>query len=62
MGLANKICSLFAKKVFYSFPNDKKGKHLYTGHIMNSEMLDQIESISKSENEQLNILIIAGSQ
>ena len=64
MGLANKITSRLATKVFYSFPNDKidNKKHFHVGHIMNPEMLDNISSISKEENENLNVLVIAGSQ
>ena len=62
MGLANKITSRLASKVFYSFPNEKGGKHIHSGPIVNPEMLDGIKSISKSENERLNVLVIAGSQ
>lgn len=62
MGLANKITSKLATKVFYSFPNEKWGKHIFSGPIMNPEMLDSIVSVSKEENEKLNVLVIAGSQ
>jgi len=81
MGLANKISSKLATKVFYSFPNNlntpsedktteenisvkkkKRSKHIYTGPIMNPMMLDSIRSVSKEENERLNIIVIAGSQ
>lgn len=44
-GLANKICSRLASKVFYTFPNTltenpKNIKHIYTGHILNPELLE----------------------
>jgi len=62
MGLANKITSKLATKVFYSFPTEKLGKHIHSGPIMNPEMLDSIQSVSKEENEKCNVLVIAGSQ
>jgi len=62
MGLANKIASIFASKVFYSFPNEKSGKHIHSGPIVNPSMLDSVKSLSKIENERLTILVIAGSQ
>lgn len=62
MWLANKITSIFAKQVFTSFPLSTKKKYIHSGHIMNPEMLDAVQSMSKDENEHLNILVIAGSQ
>jgi UDP-N-acetylglucosamine--N-acetylmuramyl-(pentapeptide) pyrophosphoryl-undecaprenol N-acetylglucosamine transferase len=66
MGLANKITSKLATKVFYSFANDKtaieNNKHIHCGAIVNPEMLDQVKSIEKTENERLTVLVIAGSQ
>jgi len=62
MGLANKITSKLASKVFYSFPNEKWWKHVHSGPIVNPEMLDSVKSISKQENERLSVLVIAGSQ
>ena len=90
MGLSNKICSKFATKVFYSFPNEKTGlpgdlseepserksifsflrrnktpkaqKHIYTGHILNPELLESITDTEIEENETLSVLVIAGSQ
>lgn len=65
MGLANKITSHLATKVFYSFPNqhtESGGKHIHSGHILNPEMLEKIDSIEKQENERLSVLVIAGSQ
>jgi len=62
MGLANKITSKLATKVFYSFPVEKASKHIFSWPIMNPEMLDSVKSVSKEENEKLNVLVIAGSQ
>lgn len=67
MGLANKICSQLATKVFYSFPNDKtrdesQKKHIYSGHIMSSELVWGIRNIIVKENQKLNVLVIGGSQ
>ncbi len=73
MGLANKISSVFATKIFYSFPNDKtafswtenKGKsnkHIHSGHILNSDLLDGIKDIKWGDNEKLTVLVIAWSQ
>lgn len=65
MGLANKITSRLATKVFYSFPNEKtsqEGKHIHSWHILNPKMLDKIDSVEKEENERLSVLVIAGSQ
>jgi len=62
MGLANKITSKFATKVFYSFPSEKFGKHIHCWPIVNPVMLDAVKSLSKSENERLTVLVIAWSQ
>ncbi len=66
MGLANKITSKLATKVFYSFSNentDKENKkHIHCWAIVNPEMLDSVKSIDKNENEKLTVLVIAGSQ
>jgi len=62
MGLANKITSKLATKVFTSFPISDKKKYIHSGHILNPEMLDNVNSLSKQENEKLNVLVIAGSQ
>ncbi len=64
MGLANSIASKFATKVFYSFPlsEQKSSKHIHTGHILNGELIDHVDSLSKEENERLCVLVIAGSQ
>jgi UDP-N-acetylglucosamine--N-acetylmuramyl-(pentapeptide) pyrophosphoryl-undecaprenol N-acetylglucosamine transferase len=62
MGLANKITSKLASKVFYTFPNEKGRKHIHCGPIVNPVMLDTVKSLTKSENERLTVLVIAGSQ
>lgn len=62
MGLANKITSRFATKVFYTFPNEKTGKHIHSGPIVNPVMLDGVKSLTKWENERLTVLVIAWSQ
>ena len=68
--VANKIISIIATKVFYSFENNltKKdsekplAKHIHVGQIMNPELLDFITSLEIKENEKLELLVIAGSQ
>jgi len=62
MWLANRITSRFATKVFYSFPNEKGGKHIHSGPIVNPVMLDTVKSLTKWENARLTVLVIAGSQ
>ncbi len=64
MGLANRIASRFATKVFYSFPSEKIDgkKYIESGHILNGELIDHVRSLSKEENEKLTVLVIAGSQ
>ena len=66
-GLANKICSRLASKVFYSFPNEltqnpENTKHIYSGHILNPELLESVSENTISENEKLSVLVIAWSQ
>lgn len=62
--LANKIISKLATKVFYTFPNPKinEKKYVLSGQILNPELLDGVENITIEENEQLNVMVIAGSQ
>ena len=66
MGLANKITSKLATKVFYSFANEKTAiednKHIHCWAIVNPEMLDEVKSVDKTENERLTVLVIAWSQ
>lgn len=62
--LSNKFISKFATKIFYSFPHPliDGQKHILSGQILNPELIDNIESIEKEENETLHILVIAWSQ
>lgn len=70
--MANKLIAKVATKVFYSFPNDRTRanelkengpqKHIHVGQILNPELLDYIESVDVIENENLEIMVIAGSQ
>lgn len=62
--ISNKFISKFATKVFYTFPNEQIDgeKNIVSGQILNPELIDEIESIEKEENEKLKILVIAGSQ
>jgi len=70
-GVANRLISKMATKVFYSFENEKtltqvdmweKAKHICVGQILNPELLDYITSLEVKENEKLEVLVIAGSQ
>ncbi|MDQ7008856.1 MAG: UDP-N-acetylglucosamine--N-acetylmuramyl-(pentapeptide) pyrophosphoryl-undecaprenol N-acetylglucosamine transferase [Candidatus Gracilibacteria bacterium] len=61
MGLANKVISKIATKVFTSFP--KEGvKIITTGQILNPELLDGLNNLELKENKKLKVLVIAGSQ
>lgn len=64
-GLANKIISKFASKVFYTFPNEKIDwqKHILVWQILNPKLLENIDTKWElEENEKLEVLVIAGSQ
>jgi UDP-N-acetylglucosamine--N-acetylmuramyl-(pentapeptide) pyrophosphoryl-undecaprenol N-acetylglucosamine transferase len=71
-GVANRLISLLATKVFYSFENKKtnidkdkeieKRKHVFSWQILNPELLDYITNLDVSENDKLEVLVIAGSQ
>ena len=64
-GLANKIISKFATKIFYTFPNEliDDVKHITTGQILNPELLNNVDKVwSLVENEKLEVLVIAWSQ
>jgi len=62
--IANKIIWFFATKIFYTFPNDKIDwkKHILTGQILNSELLDYITDVNVEENEKLSIIVMWWSQ
>ena len=61
-GLANKIISKLATKVFYTFPNEKteqnNKKHIFTGQILNPEILDSLTNLRLDENIYLNVIVI----
>jgi len=71
-GVANKLISKIATKTFYSFENKKtqkdeskislERKHIFSGQILNPDLLDYITTLEVKENEKLEILVIAGSQ
>jgi len=64
-GLANRIISKIATKVFYSFPNnliDGK-KHILSWQILNPELLNKVSKDEEIiQNEKLEVLVIAWSQ
>ncbi len=63
-GVANKIVWLVATKVFYTFPNKKINwkKHILSGQILNSELLDYITDIRVKENDRLSVMVMWWSQ
>jgi UDP-N-acetylglucosamine:LPS N-acetylglucosamine transferase len=64
MGLANKVISKIATKVFYSFPEEFENtqKHIISGPVMNPDLLKSVKNAHMAENEVLEVLVIAGSQ
>lgn len=64
MGLANKLISRFATKVFYTFPVEleDKEKNIISGPVMNEDLLANIKNQEIIENEKLEVVVIAGSQ
>jgi hypothetical protein len=53
-----------ATKVFYTFPNEKtedvnNQKHIFTGQILNPEILTGIRNMKVEENMFLNVIVIA---
>lgn len=62
-GLANKIISQFATKIFHSFPKEKYSKkEILTGQILNSWLLDGLKNLKISTNNKIKVLVIAWSQ
>lgn len=62
-GLANKIISQFATKIFHSFPKEKYSKkEILTGQILNSWLLDGLKNLKISTNDKIKVLVIAWSQ
>jgi UDP-N-acetylglucosamine--N-acetylmuramyl-(pentapeptide) pyrophosphoryl-undecaprenol N-acetylglucosamine transferase len=67
MGLANKLISKLASKVFYTFENELTAdpantKHIHSGQILNPELIDYLDSLDVTENEKLTVMVMAGSQ
>nr|MDD3720626.1 glycosyltransferase [Candidatus Gracilibacteria bacterium] len=63
-GISNSLIGRLATKIFYTFPNDKIDgkKHILTGQILNPELIDYIDDVETQENQNLNVMVIAGSQ
>lgn len=69
-GLANKVISNIANKIFYTFPNEltladeqkENPKHIHVWQILNPELLDYIEEVEIEENETMEIMVMAWSQ
>ena len=66
-GLANRMISKMATKVFYTFPNEKtenpeNKKHIFTGQILNPEIISGLKDLKLDENIYLNVIVIAWSQ
>lgn len=64
-GLTNKIIGKLAHKIFYTFGNDQIDgeKHILIWQIVNPELLLNIDKVGElEENENLEVLVIAGSQ
>jgi UDP-N-acetylglucosamine--N-acetylmuramyl-(pentapeptide) pyrophosphoryl-undecaprenol N-acetylglucosamine transferase len=62
--IANKIISKIATKIFYSFENEKldNKKNIFSWQILNPELIDYLDDLNLSENEKLEVLVIAWSQ
>ena len=68
IGKANKFLSLFAKKIFTSFP-EVKGIHkmnnkkiFHVGNLIREEFLVYNHELVNNESAKLNILVLGGSQ
>ena len=69
-GLANRIISKFATKVFHTFPPSPPltppskggGKVITTGQIVNPELIEWLKSLKVGTNKRLKVLVIAWSQ
>ena len=64
MGLANTMIAKLATKVFYTFPTEKADnkKHIITWPVMNEDLLKNVTNANVTENEKLEVVVIAGSQ
>ncbi|MCD5380669.1 UDP-N-acetylglucosamine--N-acetylmuramyl-(pentapeptide) pyrophosphoryl-undecaprenol N-acetylglucosamine transferase [Candidatus Gracilibacteria bacterium] len=62
-GLANKLVSKCATKVFHTFPKENlSSKNITTGQIVNPQLLEGLKSMKVGTNKRLKVLVIAGSQ
>ncbi|MDC0505982.1 glycosyltransferase [Candidatus Gracilibacteria bacterium] len=66
IGLANRLIAKMATKVFYTFENpltiENHPKHVLSGQILNPELIDYLKNLEVEENEQLTVMVMAGSQ
>lgn len=62
--VSNSIIWKLATKIFYTFTNDKINwkKHIHIWQILNPELIDYLDDVETSENENLNVMVIAWSQ
>ena len=63
-GVSNKLLSLVADKVFYTFPNKKIDwkKHILSGQIINPELIYYLEDPIPKESEKLTVIVTWGTQ
>ncbi len=62
-GLANRIISKFATKIFHTFPKESLSqKNITTGQIVNPELIEWLKSLKVGTNKRLKVLVIAWSQ
>jgi len=66
-GLSGELLEEYeTKKSIFSFLKKNKStrhnKHIYSGHILNSELIESITDTDIEENEKLSVLVVAGSQ
>lgn len=64
-GIANRIISKLATKIFYTFPNELIDwkKHILIWQILNPELLNKVKKDEEiKENEKLEVLVVAWSQ
>ena len=62
--LSNKIIAKFAKKIFYTFPNEliDEERHILSGQILNPELIENLDNTKIRENKNLKVTVIAWSQ
>ncbi len=62
--ITNKIISLIANKVFFTFPNKKvdNKKFFISWQILNPELIDYLTTLKVKENKELTVMVTAWSQ